>query len=101
MPSSKTVWKLEVLSPRPARQEPPGPSAAARRCRSSPAISPRRRESTGRHLLPEAGNFVVDGPVGGGLVYGSAKFIGKCESEAHLVLDCASKKGFRKLSTVT
>ena len=52
-------------------------------------------------LLPEAGNFVVDGPVGGGLVYGSAKFIGKCESEAHLVLDCASKKGFRKLSTVT
>jgi hypothetical protein len=41
--------------------------------------------------LPEACNFVVDGPVGGGLVYGAAKFIGQCESEAHLILDCASK----------
>jgi hypothetical protein len=41
--------------------------------------------------LPEPGNFVVDGPVGGGLVYGAAKFIGQCESVAHLVLDCASK----------
>jgi hypothetical protein len=47
MPSSRTVWKSAVSPPRPARQRWPDPAAGARRCRSSPAISPRRRESTG------------------------------------------------------
>ena len=40
-------------------------------------------------LLPEAGNLVVGGPVGGSQINGAAKLCGKFELEAHVVFNSA------------
>jgi hypothetical protein len=37
-------------------------------------------------FLPEAGNFIVGGPIGGSQRHGAAKLVRECDSEAHIVL---------------